>query len=84
MAEVEAKVSEKYQVHIPKKIREELQIKRGDMLLFQASGKKIVVEVKALPRNPAANIIGIAKGADLATLKSRAAKKLAEHKLGLK
>ena len=84
MVEVRSKVSEKYQVQIPKGIREELRIERGDRLLFRTRGKKLVVEVEKLPRNPVTNIVGIAKGADLAELRSRAAKKLAKHKLGLK
>jgi len=84
MVETKAKVSEKYQVQIPKEIRDKLRIERGDRLLFRTRGKTLVVEVEKLPRDPVANIVGILKGADLAELKSRAAKKLAEHKLGLK
>jgi AbrB family looped-hinge helix DNA binding protein len=84
MAGIRAKVSEKYQVQIPKGIRKELRIERGDRLFFRTRGKMLVVEVEKLPRNPVANIVGIARGADLAELKSKAAKKLAKHKLGLK
>lgn len=84
MVETKAKVSEKYQVQIPKEIRDKLRIERGDRLLFRTRGKTLVVEVEKLPRDPVANIVGILKGADLAELKSRAAKKLAKHKLGLK
>lgn len=84
MAEIRSKVSEKYQVQIPKEIREKLRIERGDRLLFRTRGKTLVVKVEKLPRNPVANIVGILKGADLAELRTRAAKKLAEHKLGLK
>lgn len=84
MAGVRSKVSEKYQVQIPKEIREKLQIGRGDRLIFRMRGKRLMVEVEKLPRNPVANIVGIAKGADLAELKSLAARRLAEHKLGLK
>lgn len=84
MAESKAKVSEKYQVHIPKEIRKELRIERGDRLLFRTQGETLVVEVEKLPKTPVANIVGIAKGANLAELKSRAAKKLVRHKLGLK
>ena len=84
MAEIRAKVSEKYQVQIPKEIRKKLQIERGDRLLFRTRGKTLVVEVERLPRDPVANIVGILKGTDLAELRTRAAKKLAEHKLGLK
>ena len=84
MAETEAKVSEKYQVHIPKEIRKELRIERGDRLLFRTQGETLVVEVEKSLKTPVANIVGIAKGAGLAELKSRAAKKLVQHKLGLK
>ena len=84
MVWIKAKVSEKYQVQIPKEIREKLRIERGDRLLFRTRGEALVVEVERLPRDPVANIVGILKGADLAELRTRAAKKLAEHKLGLK
>ena len=46
MAEFRAKVSEKYQIQIPKGVRDELQIERGDRLLFRVSGKKLVVKVE--------------------------------------
>lgn len=42
----ESKLTSKYQVTIPKEIREMYQLKEGDRLVFLPSGNKIVVEKK--------------------------------------
>jgi len=83
MAEPKAKVSEKFQVQVPKEIRKKLRIERGDRLVFRTKGKVLVIEVEKLPQNPVANIDGILEGADIGELRARAAQKLMEHKLGL-
>ena len=81
--EAEAKVSEKYQVQIPKRIREKVGIGRGDRLVFKLKGKEMLLRVKRLPKSPVASIDGILEGADLTKLRIRAAQELARHKLGL-
>lgn len=82
--ESEAKISEKFQVQIPKRIREETGIGRGDRLVFSVKGGKLIVTVKKLPKDPVASIDGILEGADLGKLRVRAAERLAKHKLGLR
>ena len=39
-----AKVSTKYQIVVPKKVREALEIKRDDILLFEVKGKVVKLE----------------------------------------
>lgn len=42
----ETRITSKYQVTIPKKIRKMYQIKEGDELIFMPHGEKILVEKK--------------------------------------
>ncbi|MCS4542472.1 MAG: AbrB/MazE/SpoVT family DNA-binding domain-containing protein [Euryarchaeota archaeon] len=79
----EATVSEKYQIQIPKEVREKLGIERGDKVIFQEKDDMLFVKVKKLPKNPVANIDGILEGLDLKKLKARATQKLLKNKLGL-
>lgn len=39
-----AKVSTKYQIVVPKKVREALEIERNDILLFEVKGKVVKLE----------------------------------------
>lgn len=83
MAELKARVSEKFQVQIPKDIRKKLRIERGDRLVFRAKGKILIIEVEKLLKNPVANIDGILENTDIGELRTRAAQRLMRHKLGL-
>jgi AbrB family looped-hinge helix DNA binding protein len=43
---VESRITSKYQITIPKKIRERYQIKEGDEVIFLPFGDKILLEKK--------------------------------------
>jgi AbrB family looped-hinge helix DNA binding protein len=49
---MEVKVTRKYQVTIPEKIRSKLGIKIGDRLIVKLQGRKIIMEVPRYIKNP--------------------------------
>jgi AbrB family looped-hinge helix DNA binding protein len=48
----EVEVSRSYTIKIPKKTREKLGIKRGDILLLREEGEMIIIEVPGRINNP--------------------------------
>lgn len=59
----EVKVTRKYQITIPKKIREPLGIKIGEKLPVKRKGTKIVIEAKKLVPRPSDYLWRISKKA---------------------
>ena len=55
-----ATLSCKFQISVPKDIREALQLKPGQKLVFLNTGSSI----KLLPQQPMTELFGIARGAD--------------------
>ena len=55
-----ATLSSKFQISVPKDIREALQLKPGQKLVFLNTGSAI----KLVPQPPVSELFGIAKGAD--------------------
>lgn len=54
------KVTRKYQITIPKKIREQLQIRVGDILKMGIEGGKIIIEpVVARVRDPVKDMLSL-------------------------
>ena len=54
-----AKVSEKYQIVVPKQVREELGLQPGDRLLISVEGNRAVLRLQ--PRNYADHMRGLHK-----------------------
>jgi len=80
---VKSKVTSKYQITLPKDIREELGVKKGDTLLFEDREGEVLLRVEKR-LDPVKVLSGILKGEDLGNLKSKAASKMVRKKLGLK
>jgi AbrB family looped-hinge helix DNA binding protein len=78
-----SKVTSKYQITIPKKIRKKYLIRVGDEVLFmpEKNGIKLVAVKKI--ENPVAILDGLLEGYEISDLKKKAAGKLLKRKLGL-
>ncbi len=79
---VKAKVTSKYQITLPKSIREKLGINEGDEVIFEGKGDEMLMKVERKV-DPVEAIEGILEGEDLGELMSRAASKMLAKKLGL-
>ncbi|MEE8402452.1 MAG: AbrB/MazE/SpoVT family DNA-binding domain-containing protein [Candidatus Hydrothermarchaeaceae archaeon] len=79
---VKAKVTSKYQITLPKGIREKLGIQKGDEVIFEGKDDEMLMKVERKV-DPVEAIEGILEGADLGELRSGAASKMLAKKLGL-
>jgi AbrB family looped-hinge helix DNA binding protein len=62
-----ATLSSKFQISVPKEIRDALQLKPGQKLVFLNTGSSI----KLVPQTPVAELFGLAKGADTSGYRDR-------------
>lgn len=62
-----ATLSSKFQISVPKEIRDALQLKPGQKLVFLNTGSAI----KLIPQPAIAELFGIAKGADTSNYRDR-------------
>ena len=62
-----ATLSAKFQISVPKEIREALRLKPGQKLVFLNTGSSI----KLVPQPAVADLFGIAKGADTSDYRDR-------------
>lgn len=79
---VKAKVTSKYQITLPKGIREKLGIQKGDEVIFEGTDDEMFMKVEK-KIDPVEAIEGILEGEDLGELRSNAASKMLAKKLGL-
>lgn len=79
---VKAKVTSKYQITLPKGIREKLGIQKGDEVIFEGKDGEMLIKVEK-KLDPVEAIEGILEGEDLEDLRSKAASKMLAKKLGL-
>lgn len=78
----ETKVTSKYQVTLPKKLREVLEIEKGDRLVFEELRGRIALKVEKRI-DPVKAIDGILEGEAIGELKSKAASRMLNKKLGM-
>jgi AbrB family looped-hinge helix DNA binding protein len=73
------KVSRKYQVVIPKKVRETLEIKENDILLFEIEKEKNTVRLKKFDELLGEHIGSVKLDKDFKELRKEFNKKMAEE-----
>jgi AbrB family looped-hinge helix DNA binding protein len=79
---VKAKVTSKHQITLPKSIRERLGIEKGDEVIFEGEGDRILVRVEK-KADPVKALEGLLEEEDLEELQKKAASRLLKKKLGL-
>ena len=62
-----ATLSSKFQISVPKEIREALRLKAGQKVVFLRVGNS----VRLVPQRPLSELMGIAKGADTSNYRDR-------------
>jgi AbrB family looped-hinge helix DNA binding protein len=79
---VKARVTSKYQITLPKPIRQRLGIEEGDEVVFEGRGEEVVFRVEK-KIDPVEAIEGILAGEEPEELRQRAAGRMLGRKLGL-
>lgn len=79
---VKAKVTSKYQITLPKGVRKKLGIQEGDEVVFEGEDEELLMRVER-KIDPIEAIEGILEGEELEKLKSKAASRMLERKLGI-
>jgi len=81
-----SKVTSKFQITLPKKIRENLGIREGDEVVFEGKGDDVSVKVEKRI-DPVETLVGmldgLPEGEGLEELKAKAASSMLKRKLGL-
>lgn len=79
---VKAKITSKYQITLPKDLREKLGVKEGDRVVFEGNEEKVLMRAEK-KMDPVAAIEGILEGQKPGQLKQKAASRMLKRKLGL-
>jgi antitoxin PrlF len=80
---VKSRVTSKHQITLPKSIRKKLGIERGDEIVFEGEGDVVTLRVEKRT-DPVKVLEGLLEGVDPGELRTKAAGKLLEKKLGLR
>jgi antitoxin PrlF len=78
---VKAKVTSKYQITLPRAIRQRLGIEKGDEIVFEDRGQDIIITVEKRT-DPVEAIEGLLAGDKPEELRRRAASRILGRKLG--
>ncbi len=76
------RITSKYQITIPKKLRKRLNVERGDRVVFEEFKGMVTVKVEK-KIDPVEAIDGILEGAAIGDLKSKVASRMLKRKLGM-
>ncbi len=77
-----ARITSKYQITIPKKLRKKLSAGKGDEMVFEEFKDKITISVEK-KIDPIEAIDGILEGETVQKIKSRASSMMLRKKLGM-
>ncbi len=76
------RITSKYQITLPKKLRERFGVEKGDEVIFEEFKDRITVKVEK-KIDPVGAIDGILEGETIEKIKSKAASRMLKRKLGI-